>query len=76
MRGDKDNTKGRTLLVCFYIIFTYHFPLILGIIYGLVILKFSDRNVVPGSTKYVNPGACLTSGQYQDMLLGSMKEGL
>jgi len=26
----------------------------------MVRIKFSDRNVVPGSIKYVDPGICLT----------------
>jgi len=28
--------------------------------------KFSDRNVVPGSTKYVDPGTCLTWQNHGD----------
>jgi len=40
-------------------LFTYHFPVILGTSYGFrgrdkVGTKFSDRNVVPGSAKYVD----------------------
>jgi len=29
--------------------------------------KFSDRNVVPGLTKYVDPGTCLTWQNHCDL---------
>jgi len=29
--------------------------------------KFSDRNVVPGSIKYVDPGTCLTWKNHGDL---------
>lgn len=30
--------------------------------------KFSDRNVVPGTTRYVDPGTCLTVKNHDDRL--------
>jgi len=43
------------------VLFTYHFPLILGL--GT---KFLDSNVVQGSTKYVDTGTCISWQNHSD----------
>lgn len=40
----------------------------MGTVWEKVRTKFSDGNVVPGTTRYVDPGTCITVKNHDDRL--------